>query len=135
MRAGAAFALLVLAATTASCAATTYDTSISTGSLAPTTTVLPTGSAAVLLPMLVTDASQLSAVIVDAGDKFAIVERIEALWAAVRDEVTAKDRDIATEIGAEIAKGRTAARLNRPGAADKVYRNLTALVQAYLTAA
>ena len=135
MRAGATFALLVLAASTASCAATTYDTSISTGSLAPTTTVLPTGSAAVLLPMLVTDASQLSAVIVDAGDKFAIVERIEALWAAVRDEVTAKDRDIAIEIGAEIAKGRTAARLNRPGAADKVYRNLTALVQAYLTAA
>jgi hypothetical protein len=119
----------------ASCAATTYDTSISTGSLAPTTTVLPTGSAAVLLPMLVTDAGKLSAVIVDAGDKFAIVERIEALWAAVRDEVTAKDRDIAIEIGAEIAKGRTAARLNRPGAADKVYRNLTALVQAYLTAA
>ena len=88
-----------------------------------------------LLPMLVTDAAQLSAVIVDAGDKFAIVERIEALWAAVRDEVTAKDRDIAIEIGAEIAKGRTAARLNRPGAADKVYRNLTALVQAYLAAA
>ena len=135
MRAGATVGLLVLAASTASCAATTYDTSISTGSLAPTTTVLPTGSAAVLLPMLVTDAGQLSAVIVNAGDKFAIVERIEALWAAVRDEVSAKDRDIAIEIAAEIAKGRTAARLNRPGAADKVYRNLTALVQAYLTTA
>jgi hypothetical protein len=135
VRAGATVGLLVLAASTASCAATTYDTSISTGSLAPTTTVLPTGSAAVLLPMLVTDAGQLSAVIVNAGDKFAIVERIEALWAAVRDEVSAKDRDIAIEISAEIAKGRTAARLNRPGAADKVYRNLTALVQAYLTTA
>ena len=135
MRAGTALALLVLATSTASCAATTYDSSISIGTPAPTTTVLPTGSAAVLLPMLVTDASQLSAVIVNAGDKFAIVERIEALWAAVRDEVTAKDREIAIEIGAEIAKGRTAARLNRPGAADKVYRNLSALVQAYLTAA
>jgi hypothetical protein len=128
-------ALFVLSATTASCAATTYDTSISTGTLAPTTTVLPTGTAAELLPMLVTDAARLSAAIVDAGDKFAIVERIEALWAAARDEVTAKDRDIATEITAEIAKGRTAARLNRPGAADKVYRDLSALVQAYLTAA
>ena len=135
MRAGRPLALLVLATSTASCAATTYDSSISIGTPAPTTTVLPTGSAAVLLPMLVTDASQLSAVIVNAGDKFAIVERIEALWAAVRDEVTAKDRELAIEIGAEIAKGRTAARLNRPGAADKVYRNLSALVQAYLTAA
>jgi hypothetical protein len=91
--------------------------------------------AADLLPMLVSEAAGLSAVIVDAGDKFAHVERIEALWAAVRDEVTAKDRDIATQIGAEIAKGRTAARLNRPGAADKVYRDLSALVQAYLTTA
>jgi hypothetical protein len=135
VRAGTPLALLVLAASTASCAATTYDITISTGTPAPTTTVLPTGSAAVLLPMLLTDAGQLSAVIVDAGDKFAIVERIEALWAAVRDEVTAKDREIAIEIEAEIAKGRTAARLNRPGAADKVYRDLTALVQAYLAAA
>jgi hypothetical protein len=118
-----------------SCAATTYDNSINTGTLAATTTVLPTGMAAELLPMLVSEAAGLSAVIVDAGDKFAHVERIEALWAAVRDEVTAKDRDIATQISAEIAKGRTAARLNRPGAADKVYRDLSALVQAYLTTA
>ncbi len=85
--------------------------------------------------MLVADAAQLAVLIADHGDKFAVVERMEALWAAVRDEVTAKDRDLATEIGAEIAKDRTAARLNRPGAADKAYRNLSALVQAYLTAA
>jgi hypothetical protein len=47
--------------------------------------------------------------------------------------VTAKDHDLSTEIGAEIAKGRAAAKLNRPGAADKVYRNLTVLVKAFLT--
>jgi hypothetical protein len=120
---------------TASCAATTYDTSISTQTLAPTTTVLPTGTAAELLPMLVTEAAGLSALIVDQGDKLAAVERIEALWGAVRDEVTGKDRDLAIEIEAEIAKGRSAATLNRPGAADKVYRDLNALVQAYLTVA
>jgi hypothetical protein len=135
VRLATTLALLVLTATTTSCAATTYDPSISTGTLAPTTTVLPTGTAAELLPMLVTDAAKLSALIVDHGDKFAVVERMEALWAAVRGEVTAKDRDLATEIGAEIAKDRDAARLNRPGAADKAYRNLSALVQAYLTAA
>ena len=50
-------------------------------------------------------------------------------------EVTSGDRDIANEIEAEIAKGRAAATFNRPAAADKVYRNLTALVQAYLTLA
>ena len=90
----------------ASCAATTYDTSISTQTVAPTTTVLPVGTAAELLPELVTDSARLSAVIVDKGDKLALVERIEAVWAAVQSEVVGKDRDIATEIQAEIAKGR-----------------------------
>lgn len=135
MRARKTLALLALTVATASCAATTFDTSISTETLAPTTTVLPVGTAAELLPDLVTAASGLSALIADHGDKFAVVERIEALWAAVRDEVVGTDRDLATEIEAEIAKGRSAARLNRPGAADKVFRNLTALVQAYLAGA
>jgi hypothetical protein len=135
VRAAKPLTLLVLSVTTASCAATTYDSSIHVGTLAPTTTVLPTGTPAELLPQLVDEASQLSTLIADAGDKMAAVERIEALWAAVDADVTGKDREIATEIGAEIAKGRSAAVLNRPGAADKVYRNLTALVQAYLAGA
>jgi hypothetical protein len=128
-------ALLILVISSVACAGTTYDTSISTGTPAPTTTVLPSGTAAELLPQLVTEARGLSELIVDQGDKIAAVERIEALWAAVRNEVVGKDRDIATEIEAEIAKGRSAATLNRPAAADKVYRNLTALVQAYLSLA
>ena len=134
MRAGKQLTLIALTITTVSCA-TTYDSSIHVGTVAPTTTVLPTGTAAELLPQLVTEASKLSALINGGGDKMAAVERIEALWAAVSADVTVKDREIATEITAEIAKGRTAARLNRPGAADKVYRNLTALVQAYLAGA
>lgn len=135
MTAGRTVALLVLISSTVSCAATTYDTSISTGSLAPTTTVLPEGSAAELLPQLVTEAGVLSTLILDQGDKIAAVERMEALWAAVRADVVGNDRDIATEIEAEIAKARSAATFNRPGAADKAYRNITALVQAYLTPA
>ena len=135
MRPWSILAIFVLAVSTASCAATTYDTSISTGTLAPTTTVLPTGTAAELLPELVTVASGLSARIVDQGDKLAAVERMEALWGAVRSEVTGKDRDLATEIDAEIVKGRHAAEFNVPGAADKVYAALKNLVQAYLTAA
>lgn len=126
---------IVLATCSASCAATTYDASISTENVAPTTTVLPTGTAVQLLPQLVTAASGLSALIADQGDKIATVERMEALWAAAKSEVIATDRGIASEIEAEIAKGRSAATFNRPGAADKVYRNLTALVQAYLTLA
>jgi hypothetical protein len=128
-------AFFLLAVSTASCAATTYDTSITTQTAAPTTTILPTGTAAELLPMIVTEAAGLSTLIANGGDKLAAVERMEALWAAARDEVTRNDRELATEIGAEVAKGRAAATFNRPGAADKVYRNLTALVTAYLSAA
>jgi hypothetical protein len=128
-------ALLLLATSTAACAATTYDTSISTETLAPTTTVLPKGTAAELLPQLVTESAGLSALIVDGGDKIANVERMEALWAAVSAEVTKGDRDLANSIGAEIVKSRAAATFNRPAAADKVYRNLKVLVQAYLAGA
>ena len=127
--------VLLLSLSTASCAATTYDTSITTQTAAPTTTVLPTGTAAELLPMMLTEAAGLSTLIANQGDKLASVERIEALWAAARDEVNRKDREIATEIDAEVANGRAAATFNRPGAADKAYRNLTALVTAYLSAA
>jgi hypothetical protein len=124
--------IVAIVGLTVSCAATTYDTSISTQTAAPTTTVVPVGTAADLLPQLVDEAAGLSKVITDGGDKLAVVERMEALWSAVRTEVTAGDRDIAVEIEAEIGKGRAAATFNRPGSADKVYRNLNALVQAYL---
>ena len=135
MRPGRTLSILILSVSAVSCSPTTYDTSITTAKPAPTTTVLPTGSAAVLLPQLVTEASTLSSLIAGQGDKLAAVERIEALWAAVSAEVTGKDHDLAAEIGAEVVKGRTAAVLNRPAAADKVYRDLTALVKAYLAAA
>jgi hypothetical protein len=128
-------ALLVLTTSTVACAATTYDTSISTETLAPTTTVLPKGTAVELLPQLVTESAGLSALILDGGDKIAAVERMEALWAAAHTEVTAGDRDIANEIDAQVVKSRDAATFNRPAAADKVYRNLKALVQAYLSIA
>jgi len=135
VRPGSILAAIVLAGSLVSCAATTFDTSISSQTAAPTTTVLPVGTAAQLLPEMVKAAAGLSTLIADHGDKFAAVERIEALWAAVHDEVAAKDRDIATEIDAEVGKGRTAATFNRPAAADKVYRDLTALVRAYLAGA
>jgi hypothetical protein len=133
VRLGTTLTALVLATSTASCAATTFDSSISTGTVAPTTTVLPKGTAAELLPTMVTTSAQLSSLIVDDGDKTANVERVEALWAAVQAEVTSKDRDLATEFAAEIAKARDAARLNRPAAADKAYLRLRDLVKAYLS--
>ena len=135
MRLARTLALLLLATSTAACAATTYDTSISTETLAPTTTVLPKGTAVELLPQLVTESAGLSALILDGGDKIAAVERMEALWAGAQTEVTNGDRDLANEINAQVVKSRAAATFNRPAAADKAYRNIKVLVQAYLSTA
>ena len=135
MRLARTLALLLLATSTAACAATTYDTSISTETLAPTTTVLPKGTAADLLPQLVTESAGLSGLILNGGDKIAAVERMEALWAAVQTEVTNGDRDLANEINAQVVKSRAAATFNRPASADKAYRNLKVLIAAYLSVA
>ena len=64
MRPGRTLSFLILSVSAVSCSPTTYDTSITTAKPAPTTTVLPTGTAAVLLPQLVTEASKLSSLIV-----------------------------------------------------------------------
>ncbi len=135
MTPGRLLAVVLISISTTSCAATTYDTSISAQSPEPTTTVLPKGTARELLPQLVAESARLSQLIADHGDKLAALDRIDALWAAVRDEVAGNDRDIAIEIEAEIAKSHRAATFNRPGAADKSYRNLTALEKAYLASA
>jgi hypothetical protein len=132
---GRTLAVLVLTALSVSCAGTTYDSSINVGTVAPTTTIVPVGTAAELLPTLVTEAAGISKLILDKGDKASAIARIEALWKAVSDEVTKHDRDLAIEIEAEIAKSSRAARLNIPGGADKAYRNLTTLVKAYLASA
>src|SRR4029079_10720987 len=81
-------ALILLAASTVSCAATTYDSSISTATPAPTTTVLPTGTAAELLPQLVTESAGLAALISDGGDKTAAVESQQELWGGGRTDGT-----------------------------------------------
>ena len=97
--------------------------------------MLPKGTAVELLPQLVTESAGLSALILDGGDKIAAVERMEALWAGAQTEVTNGDRDLANEINAQVVKSRAAATFNRPAAADKAYRNIKVLVQAYLSTA
>ena len=95
--------------------------------------MLPSGTAAELLPQLVTEAAKLSTLIADGGDKTAAVERIEALWAAVRSRGDWQGPRARHGDRSRDRQGPTAAEFNRAAAADKVYRNLTALVQAYLT--
>jgi hypothetical protein len=126
----AAAALITFLAT--GCAPTTYDESVVAESVAPTSSTLPTGTATELLPALVQETGTLSEIIANKGDKQAAVQRIEALWAAVADEVSAARPDLAADMATNVARCADAAQFNRPADADKALRNLTVLVEAYL---
>lgn len=128
--AGGAALLLV------ACAPTTYDTSITTtvpgAADSTTSSTLPTGSAAELLPRLVEEASGLSRLILDGGQDGAAARRITELWDAVRAEVEAARPDLAPDFAANVARTERAAERNRAADADKAYVALKALADAYL---
>ena len=126
-----AIALTAVVAATA-CAPTQYDETVATGTVAETTTTLPNGSAEDLLPRIVSEAAALSELIANKGDDGAAAERITALWAAAVDEVSVTRPDLLPDLQANVERCSVAAKFNRPADADKAFRNLTVLVDAYL---
>jgi len=127
--AASAAALLVLGA----CGPTTYDATVTTEVAVATTTTLPTGTAAELMPRLVDEAAALSQLISTKGDDLAAAQRIAALWDAVSQEVAKTRPELLGDFEANVARCRKAADRNRPADADKAYLNLEALVGAYLS--
>lgn len=127
-----ALALGALGAT--SCASTTFDTSVTEPPAVAVTTTLPAGPAAELLPRLVVETGLLSNAIGDATGKTEQLEVIHNLWNAVRPEIVDTEGDLAAEEfdGAFILCDR-AEQFNRPADADKCFRNVQALGDAYLT--
>lgn len=116
--------LFVLAA----CAGTTYDSSVTTIAAADvTTTTRPSGSAAELLTSLLDEAGALSDRIVDDRDERQALDRIEALWAASRDEIQANHPELVVLFEQSVAMCRMAVERNRPADADKAARNLATL--------
>lgn len=120
---------------TAGCA-TTYDETIASeesAAAAPTTsTTLPSGSPAELLPLLEAEAGRLSGVMIDGGDAAEVAERITQYWAAVKDEVNATRPDLLSDFSANVERCRTAVQFRRAADADKAAKNLAALVESYL---
>ena len=128
-------AVLSLGATLSACAATTYDSSVSTtiaGQAEAVTTTLPSGTAAELLPDLVAEAASLSDLIVTKGEDIATAERIASLWQAVRQEVAASRPELLGDFEANVRRCLTAAQRDRPADADKAYVNLQALADSFL---
>jgi hypothetical protein len=116
----------------ASCA-TTYDQTLVRDTAPATTTTLPTGPAAVLLPRLGTEAAGLSAVMIAGGDDDSISDQISSLWAAARHEVSTTRPDLVGGFDSSVALVARAVRFKRAADADKASKNLTFLIDSYLS--
>jgi hypothetical protein len=113
--------------------ATTIDRSLEVASTtATTTTTLPVGSAAELLPRLVDEAADMSRRILESDDDRQALERIQALWEASRAEVARTLPELLGSFDGQISMIERAVQFNRPADADKAYRNLVALVDTVL---
>lgn len=130
-----AFALLAVPASSlVGCGGTTYDASLasSTTAVAATTTTLPTGTAAELLPRLVAEAGSVPQLMIDGGDARSAVERLTALWEAARDEVRSTRPDLIDGFEQQVARFDQAVQYKRVADADKSLKNLVVLVDAFL---
>lgn len=124
--------LVVAAAIALSACATTYDDDLVADTSPSTTTTLPSGTAATLLPQLAAEARSLSGVMIDEGDDDAVAEQIAALWTAARDEVSAARPDLIDGFDQNVAMVARAVQYKRAADADKAAKNLQTLVDTFL---
>lgn len=133
----AALTLALTASIAAPACATTYDATLATepSTASTTTTTLPSGSADELLPILAAEALGLSGLMLAGGDDDdAAVQRIAAIWEAVKAEVNAERPDLLAGFSANVSLTARAVRFRRAADADKAAKNIDVLVDAYLSA-
>jgi len=115
------------------CSPTTYDSSAETvPSADATTTTLPTGTAAELLPLMLAEVQGLPLKVMNAKGDGTAATRIEQLWAAIQPEIEANRPELVSDFEFVVRRSRDAADRNRPADADRAFKNLTSLVEAYL---
>jgi len=115
------------------CSPTTYNAADDTKPpTAATTTTLPSGTAAELLPLMLTEVQGLSTRVANSDGAGAAATRIEQLWAAVQPEIEAKDPNLVADFEFVVRRCRSAADRKRPADADRAYKNLSSLVTSVL---
>jgi hypothetical protein len=110
---------------------TPLDADVIVDNAAPPTTVAVEGTAGELLPEIGVDMSRLSSEIAADGDEDDTIARIEAMWAAIRDEIESTRPELLNGIQATVDMARTAVDANRPADADKAFSLLTDLIDKY----
>jgi DtxR family Mn-dependent transcriptional regulator len=115
------------------CSPTTYDSSLATTvPVATTSTTIVSGTAADVLPAMLSEVAALAGRVAASDGDGAAADRIEAMWGSVRAEVATARPELVEDFEFVVRRCRAAADRNRPADADRAYRNLDALVQAYL---
>jgi hypothetical protein len=127
-----AAAVAMLGVVVSACAPTTYDATLAT-TTTPSTTTLPTGTAAELLEAILNEVEDLGRRVAENDADTLAVERIEQLWAGIADEVTAARPDLAEDFDFVITRCRLAVDRQRPADADRAYKNLVVLVDEYVS--
>lgn len=125
--------LVAIALVGLSSCATTYDATLVQDTSPATTTTMPSGAAADLLPRLESEALGLSSVMIAGGDDEAVSEQIESLWSASRVEVSSTRPDLVDAFDQSVALVAKAVRFKRAADADKAAANLSTLVDAFLS--
>ena len=125
-------AALITVSTVAGCARTTYDTTVGTTAAPTTSSTLPTGSVAELLPQMVIEVRGLSAKISAFKGEQDSAALIEHLWAAMKAEVQQHWPDYVDSFDFIVRRCRQGADRHRPADADRAYKNLLELRDAIL---
>ena len=127
---GAATALAL--GSLSACGPTTYDESAATTEAPATAAVAPAGTTSELLELMLAEVAGLGAKVAANSGDGAAADRIEALWAAVADDIEATRPELVEDFLFVVSRAREAADRNRPADADRAYKNLQILVDAYL---
>ena len=121
-----------IAGTLVACAPTTFDETIATTAPSSTTTTLPTGSLAEILPLMLAEVETLGRK-VEAGDGAKdAATRIEQYWAAIVAEVERDHPALVEDFEFVVSRCRLAADRKRPADADRAFRNLSTLADVLL---
>ncbi|MBU6315060.1 MAG: hypothetical protein KGR47_01020 [Acidobacteria bacterium] len=127
-------AVVVAAALAVGGCSSTYDPSLATTATTAvaTTSTLPTGTVAELLPRMLDEVKGLSEkVAANEGDN-ASAALIDQYWQAIRAEVEAKHPDLVDGFEFVVRRCQAASERRRPADADRAYRNLKAIADALL---
>lgn len=115
------------------CTPTTYDESIVTNEdTAPPTSVAVSTDPVEVLPQMLAEVAGLARRVVEGDGDGDAADRIELMWLAIEPTVRDERPELVSGFDFVVRRCRAAADRNRPADADRAFKNLEELVDAYL---